>query len=259
MPKYLSTAGQAVHSQHRCPHQKVVGPKASAPAGTWHLSQSTWHTEVSPSWPWEGLAKTKAAACWSPAEAMLSGPQVLAQQNWACSCLGAGSVSLMQTGDQGNQGSAPRKPSSEPKNGRVMAKKPTAITYAERTSSRYGRAFEKPFFTSKVSIMSKTGMAYTWKDPMTWTTTCKARILCHNCEVAGWPAWIAHSVQISFTHAVGGQVCLVMLAVSAIHLGGCVAAHHHVSSNQEASWHAAFECRSNQHVITHIVACNVQR
>ena len=199
MPKSLNTAGQAVHSQHRCPYQKVVGPKASAPAGTWRLSQSTWHTEVSPPWLWERPTATKAAACWSPAQAMLFESQVLAQQNWACSCMGAGRVSLMQTGDQGIQGSAPRKPSSEPKNGRVMAKKPTAITYAERTSSRYGRAFEKPFFTSKVSIMSKTGMAYTWKDPMTWTTTCKARILCHNGEVAGWPAWVAHSVQVSFT------------------------------------------------------------
>ena len=77
----------------------------------------------------------------------------------------------------GMQCVAPKKPSSEPKNGRVMAKKPTAITYAERHSSRYGSALENPFFTSKVSIISKTGMAYTWKDPMTCNTTCTAALL----------------------------------------------------------------------------------
>ena len=58
-----------------------------------------------------------------------------------------------------------------------------------------------------------------------------------------------------FTQIVGGQVCLVMLTELAVDLGGCVAAYHHVSSNQEASWHAAFESRSDQHVITHVVAC----
>ena len=90
---------------------------------------------------------------------------------------GTGSPCRKHVGRQDVKCIAPKKPSSEPKNGRVMAKKPTAITYAERHISRYGSALEKPFFTSKVSIISKTGMAYTWKDPMTCTTTCTSALL----------------------------------------------------------------------------------
>ena len=114
--------------------------------------------------------------------------------------------------------------------------------------------------------MSNTGMLYTWKEPITCTTTwINWPSLQHLPALRGAQDPIQLPVTF-YVHACSAAVpavacCLVMGTAGIIAKGASSCsnlaenAHHHVCCDQKPSGNCSFEGRGQKHVVTHIIAC----